>query len=159
MNEETLAELLKYAGHERGADLPMSQSIPECTFWSNHRMCSCGFNKARDAALAASASSEGEISDELKELIRSPEFKKGIEESLEDIKAGRVTPWPEVAKRLGLNIQKPEPESGSTICRCENMCDSCKSYLIAYYTIREHNRGCTTPDCVDGRIEKEVASD
>ncbi len=42
---ETLENLRQYAGHEKGADLPMGQSIPECTFWSNFRMCSCGYAK------------------------------------------------------------------------------------------------------------------
>ena len=46
---DTLPKLFEYASHDRGADLPMSQSIPECEFWSDFHRCSCGYTKAREA--------------------------------------------------------------------------------------------------------------
>ncbi len=95
------------------------------------------------------------------ELVRSPEFKAAMKEGLEDIKAGRVRPWPEIAKELGIPI--PQQPATEAVCPCVVAIDNLDGALCipcweACYGRRRHIH-CTTPGCVDGKIQVKESTD
>ena len=85
--------------------------------WSDMREQLRHYVQLATTALSASTpvGEEPDVPEWVREVIHSPEFKAGVKEGMEDIKAGRTTPWSEVRKELDLPHQ-PETQ---TVCPCE----------------------------------------